>query len=152
MEESMPRIRKCLDNLDEEELWFRPNENTVSVGNLLLHLNGNLRQWILSGIGGLPDRRNRDSEFIDNKVFTGDELYNQLESTMGKVCEVLDTIKTEDLIKPVYVQGFDENTTSVLIHVTEHFSYHTGQITYFVKTRKNIDMGYYKGINLNIRI
>ena len=149
IDESMPRIRKCLNELKEEEIWHRPNENTVSVGNLLLHLNGNVRQWILTGIGKQPDIRERDAEFHAEKTVSGSDLYSKLENTMADIVPVLDNIKSEDLVKSENIQGFKETIISMLIHVTEHFSYHVGQITYFVKTRKNIDTGYYKGQDLN---
>ena len=148
-DESLSRIRKCLDELSEEEIWHHPNENTVSVGNLLLHLNGNVRQWILSGIGEQPDNRVRDSEFEVDNIKSGDELYSMLENTMKEVDPVLEELIPNDLIKVKNVQGFNESITAILIHVTEHFSYHVGQITYFVKMRKNIDTGYYDGLDLN---
>ena len=149
IDESMARIHRCLDELNDEEIWYRPNENTVSVGNLLLHLNGNVRQWILSGIGDQPDKRERDSEFLAEKAMSGNDLYIMLENTMDDIVPVLDNIKSEDLIKSKNIQGFTETVISILVHVTEHFSYHVGQITYFVKTRKNIDTGYYKEQDLN---
>jgi uncharacterized damage-inducible protein DinB len=149
LDESMPRIRKCLDELTNEEIWHRPNNNTVSVGNLLLHLNGNVRQWILTGIGGQIDKRERDAEFLAEQSNSGDELYTILESTMSEIIPILDNITSEDLILEKNIQGFTETVTAILIHVTEHFSYHVGQITYFVKTKKNIDTGYYKGQDLN---
>ncbi|MFC2124444.1 DinB family protein [Bacteroidota bacterium] len=149
LDESMPRIRKCLDELNDKEIWYRPNDNTVSVGNLLLHLNGNVRQWILSSIGEHADTRNRDSEFLANNITSGDALFSLLENTMAEIVPVLDNLSSEDLIKVITVQGFSETVIAILIHVTEHFSYHVGQITYFVKTRKNIDMGYYNGLDLS---
>ena len=147
--ESVPRIKQCLGQLTEEEIWHRPNENVVSVGNLVLHLQGNLRQWVLSGLGGQPDHRQRDREFDQTDPLPAAELMRQLDALMAEVEAVLDRLTPADLVATHRVQGYDETGVAILMHVTEHFSYHTGQITYFVKTRKNVDLQYYGGHDLN---
>ena len=147
--ESVPRIKKCLAQLSEEEIWYRPNENVVSVGNLILHLCGNLRQWVLSGLGGEPDHRQRDREFDQTDPIPTEELIRQLDTLMEEVERVLHQLTPEDLVASRPVQGFAETGISILVHVTEHFSYHTGQITYYVKTRKNVDLQYYGGQDLS---
>ena len=147
--ESVPRIKKCLAQLTEEEIWHRPNDNVVGVGNLVLHLEGNLRQWVLSGLGKQPDHRQRDQEFDRTDPLPAELLIEQLDTLMAKVAQVLDQLTPEDLVAVRRVQGYEESGVSILMHVTEHFSYHTGQITYYVKTRKNIDLQYYGGQDLN---
>ena len=147
--ESVPRIKKCLAQLSEEEIWHRPNEHVVSVGNLILHLCGNLRQWVLSGLGGAPDHRQRDAEFAQTVPIPTDALIRQLDTLMQEVEQVLDRITPQDLVATRPVQAYQETGLAILMHVTEHFSYHTGQITYYVKTRKNIDLQYYGGQDLN---
>ena len=149
IQESVPRIKKCLDQLTEEEIWYRPNENVMSVGNLVLHLCGNVRQWILSGLGGYPDHRQRDEEFEEKGPLPTSTLVQSLDELTITLEQVLNQITPETLVAPRIVQGFEETGISILVHVTEHFSYHTGQITYYVKTRKNIDLQYYGGQNLN---
>ncbi len=147
--ESLPRIRQCLGQLSTDEIWHRPNENVVSVGNLVLHLQGNLRQWVLSGLGGQPDHRQRDQEFDRTDPLPTVELLRPLDALMAEVAAVLDRLTPADLLATYRVQGYDETGVAILMHVTEHFSYHTGQITYFVKTRKNVDLQYYGGHDLN---
>jgi uncharacterized damage-inducible protein DinB len=147
--ESVPRIKQCLATLSTDEIWHRPNQNVVSVGNLMLHLQGNLRQWILSGLGGQPDHRQRDHEFNHTDPLPAAELVQQLDALTAEVETVLDQLTPADLVATYRVQGYHETGVAILMHVTEHFSYHTGQITYFVKTRKNIDMKYYGGHDLN---
>ncbi len=149
IEESVPRIKKCLSKLTEEEIWRRPNRETVSVGNLVLHLCGNVSQWILAGLGNFPDTRERDREFNEEGGISTEKLMKDMDDLMLKVAEVLDQLSPDDLLKKRHVQGFEETGMAILIHVTEHFSYHTGQITYYVKANKNIDMKYYGGIDLN---
>ena len=149
MEEGANRIKKCLSELTPTEIWFRPNDNSNSVGNLVLHLCGNVRQWVVSGLGGHPDIRNRPSEFEEKGPLPTSLLIKKLDEAMSAVDEVLDTLTPEMITQPVVVQGFEETGLSVLVHVTEHFSYHVGQITYFVKWKKDMDIGYYAGLELD---
>ncbi|MDZ4861130.1 MAG: DinB family protein [Candidatus Hydrogenedentes bacterium] len=146
--ESLPRIQKCLGLLTEEEIWHRPNAETVSVGNLVLHLCGNVRQWICTGLGGQPDHRERDKEFSAAGPIPAVELLRNLELTLHDAKAVLDGLDPDSLLVKRPVQIYQETGMSILVHVVEHFSYHTGQITYYTKTRKCVDTGYYTGQNL----
>lgn len=148
-DESQTRIHTCLENLSEAELWFRPNCQSNSIGNLILHLNGNIRQWILTGLGGNPDIRIRQQEFDEKGPVELEVLKNKLDATLLEVRELLEKLPAEILTKKIVVQGFHETGISILIHVAEHFSYHTGQITYITKMLKNKDLKYYGDKNLN---
>lgn len=148
-EESVPRIKQCLNELSEDEIWYKPNTNSNSVGNLVLHLCGNVKQYILSGIGSKKDERKQNLEFEELGPIPVAELTRDMDSLMEEVALVINGIKPEDLITAKAVQGFQEQVTSILVHVIEHFSYHTGQITYFTKYRKNMDTNYYRGLDLN---
>ena len=149
LQDSVPRIKKCLDQLEDAEIWYRPNHNTVSVGNLILHLCGNVRQWILSGMAGKPDHRKRQDEFDTPGPISRQKLLEDLDHLMEEVSHYLNTIGFDQLLAVYKVQGFEETGVAILIHVVEHFSYHVGQISYFVKTRKDIDLKYYGGLDLN---
>lgn len=148
--DSVPRIHRCLSLLSEEEIWLRPNEETVSVGNLVLHLCGNVRQNIVSVFGGAPNRRRRAEEFSERGPIPRAELLRRLDELMAEAAAVLDRIDPVSLLERHRVQGYVESGLSILVHVIEHFSYHVGQIGYFVKSRKAIDLEYYKGIDLNV--
>lgn len=149
LHEGVVRIKKCLDQLSPEEIWFRPNENVVSVGNLVLHLCGNVRQWILTGLGGAADHRVRQDEFDERGPIPTEKLIRDLDELMVNLDATLDRLQPDDLLRIRSVQGlFEESGLSVLVHVTEHFSYHVGQITYFTKIRKDIDLDYYGGMDL----
>lgn len=147
-EESQVRIERCLNELSEADIWWRPNENSNSVGNLVLHLCGNARQWILAGLGGASDQRRRQAEFDERGPISRAELIQKLHDVMREIDEVLDRLKTEDLERSIVVQSFDETGLSVLIHVVEHFSYHVGQMAYIVKARLDKQTNFYGGINL----
>lgn len=143
LEEGLSRIQKCLDLLTEEEVWNRPNQNTVSVGNLVLHLSGNVRQWIGSGIGDIPDERKRDSEFNTTAGVSKIVLYTEVEKTVLQALDILNKISIADLLETKEVQVYKESGLSIIIHVIEHFSYHVGQITYATKSIKDVDTKYY---------
>lgn len=150
-QESIPRVKQCLMELDSKETWFKANANSNSVGNLVLHLCGNARQWIVAGLTDQTDIRNRDAEFDETGPISTAELIQLLDQTQKALQSTLDQLTTADLFKTFQVQGFQEKGLSILIHVVEHFSYHTGQITYFTKLRKNIDTGYYADKDLNLK-
>ncbi|MEL6627208.1 MAG: DinB family protein [Bacteroidota bacterium] len=148
-EESVPRIKKCLAMISEEEVWLNLNEATNSIGNLILHLNGNVRQWILSGLVGQPDTRKRQEEFdAQPGSLAKTDLIHMLDQLEAEVQEALQNVSPDDLLRKRSVQVFEESGLSILVHVVEHFSYHVGQITYIVKSIKNEETHYYGGQNL----
>ncbi len=150
-DESHPRIVKCLGELSEEEIWRRPRPGLASVGNLVLHICGNARQWICGGLGGAPDHRERQAEFDEEGPLPRAELEGILAETMAALLEVLDTVDPTTLLEPRPVQIYEETGLSIIVHVVEHVSYHTGQIAYWVKASKGIDLGFYEGLNLDGR-
>ena len=147
-EESQVRLERCLNELSEADIWWRPNENSNSVGNLVLHLTGNARQWVLAGLGGALDQRRRQAEFDERGPISRVELIQKVRDVMTEIDEVLDRLKPEDLERPIVVQSFNETGLSILIHVVEHFSYHVGQMAYIVKARLDKQTNFYGGINL----
>ncbi len=149
VEANLPRIRRCFDLLTDDQLWLRPGERTNSVANLVLHLCGNITQYVLSGLGGRPDGRRRDEEFSTTGGYTRDQLLHMLEETIGEAVHVIRTLEADALTAPVRVQGFTLSGTAVLVHVTEHASYHTGQIALLTKILSGADTGFYAGIDLN---
>ena len=148
--EGVERIASCLDLLTDEQIWQQPSKSAVSIGNLCLHLHGNVRQWIVSGLGGAKDERVRDNEFSDHRTHSKDELVDQLRNTITEAQNVLRSLTIEQLEQDMRIQGFATNTTAAITHVVEHFSYHTGQITLLTKIATDADLGYYAKHNLNI--
>jgi uncharacterized damage-inducible protein DinB len=149
-EESSTRIQKVLSELTDEQIWYTPNNNSNSIGNLILHLCGNVTQWIGNGIGKLPDTRYRAEEFTKLNV-PRHELVEGLVQLELLTMPIIEKLKESDLTQEEVVQGFDETTLSILIHVIEHFSYHTGQIAYIAKMLIDRDLGFYEGLDLNIK-
>ncbi len=143
-----PRIRKCLSLLDENQIWIKPNEQSNSIGNLILHLCGNITQYVLSGLGGLKDERMRDREFTAKGGLTKAELLNKMEAVTDKAVAIIRAMDEKSLTALRMVQGFELTGTAIIIHVTEHFSYHIGQIALLTKLFDNKDLGFYEGVDL----
>src|SRR5215510_5864129 len=118
----LPKIERCLENLSNEQLWWRPNPESNSIGNLVLHLCGNARQWIVSGVGGEADARHRDAEFAQREVIERDELLSLLRRTLGDVSAVLERLDPSALFEKRQIQGSDVDVLEAIFHVTEHFS------------------------------
>jgi uncharacterized damage-inducible protein DinB len=138
--QSLPRIVKCLQQLSEEEIWWRPNSVSNSAGNLVLHLCGNVRQWIISGLGGAEDKRERDREFAERGPIPREVLVAQLRRTVRDACQLLAGLSDDSLSRKYVIQGFHVTGLDAAFGVTEHFGYHTGQIIYITKLRRAHDL------------
>jgi len=142
--EYLPKIERCLDQLSDEQIWWRPNEQSNSIGNLLLHLSGNARQWIVSGLGGEVDKRNRDSEFAEREGIPGAELLQLLKRTLTDVDDTLAAFDRSRLLELREIQKSEVSALEAVFHVTEHFSMHTGQIILLTKMLAGRDLQFYK--------
>ncbi len=136
----LPRIVRCLRLLTEREIWRRPNAASNSVGNLVLHLEGNVRQWIISGLGGAPDIRQRDREFQELGPLPRRKLIAALEHTVREACRVIQQLRERDLTRTYTIQGFRVVGLAAVFHVTEHFSHHAGQIILATKMIRGEDL------------
>jgi len=141
-ERFLPRIVDCLGQLSDAEIWWRPNEASNSVGNLLLHLCGNMRQWIISGLGGAADVRERDKEFAERGPIARGELREELQQTVRQACGVLARLKPSDLTRRYRIQQFDVTGYEAAAQVSEHVAYHLGQIIYVTKLKRAKDLGF----------
>lgn len=151
LEESRLRIHACVARLTDEQLWHRPNTHVVSVGNLVLHLCGNVGQWVNSTLGARPDHRQRDTEFDEVGPVDRTTLLADLDRTLAEATATIRAMDQADLEADHRVQGFLESGTAIVLHVVEHFSYHTGQITLHTKLLLDVDTGYYAGQDLNAK-
>ncbi len=146
---SSSRIESCLGKLSAEQIWARGSENENAIGNLVLHLCGNVRQWIISGVGGTPDSRHRDEEFAARGGVPGSELTELLRTTIDQATAVLDGITPERLMAPLAIQGYRVTGLGAIYHVVEHFSGHTGQIIFATKMLTSEDLGFYRHLSRN---
>lgn len=151
MDENTEKIQKCLKELTEEEIWRRPNASSNSVGALILHLCGNIRQYAISSLGGQPDIRQRDEEFAARAGYDKAELLAKLSGTVEEALAVMRKMEDEEMLRLRSVQGFEFSGIGIILHVVEHYSYHTGQIAFWTKLLRDKDLGFYAGVDLNVK-
>lgn len=142
-----PRMKTCVESLTTEQIWWRPNDASNSIGNLLLHLNGNVRQWIVNSFNHGEDKRNRPAEFAAKEGGTAKELLEKLGATLEEAAQVLDRLTPADLLAHYEVQGYHTDGVYLVYHVVEHFGMHYGQIVYITKLLSAKDLGFYKELN-----
>jgi len=127
------KIRQCLDALPSDATWQRSDAQSNSIGNLLLHLEGNVRQWIITNVGGQPGERHRSAEFAAVTGDDADALYGRLRATLDAADAVIGALSHADLETRRTIQGRDVTVFDAVYHVVEHFSLHTGQIILLTK-------------------
>jgi uncharacterized damage-inducible protein DinB len=141
------RIQDCVGRLSSEQVWARGHDNENSVGNLVLHLCGNVGQWIGSGVGGKQDTRKRDTEFAARGDIQPAELADRLNKAVSEAAGIIRNLPHARLVEKTTVQKYDVTLMEAIYHVVEHFSQHTGQIIFATKLLTGEDLGYYKHLN-----
>ena len=142
VEDYLIKIERCLELLTDEQIWWRANEHSNSIGNLILHLCGNVRQYVVTGVGGEADVRRRQEEF-DARSASREELETLLRSTLDEVGSVLERVDPDRLADRCVLQGREMSKLEALYHAVEHFSMHTGQIILITKELVARDLGFY---------
>ena len=151
IDEKTEMVHKCMEQLEEDDLWKKPNGASNSMGNLILHLCGNITQYIISGLGNTEDIRERHLEFSSTAGGDKAAMLTKLLEVLAASKKVIVQVSQEALLKTYEVQGFQLTGIGILIHVTEHYAYHTGQMAFYTKLLKDRDLKFYDGINLNTK-
>lgn len=143
----MGRVDTCVEKLTPDQIWARGSESQNAVGNLLLHLDGNLRQWILQGVGGHPGTRDRDGEFAagvtaDHGPAAG-ELSGRLRATVEEAASLIGALPPPRLLERLTIQGYEVTVLGAIYHVVEHFAGHAFQIMFMTKQFTGADLGFY---------
>jgi uncharacterized damage-inducible protein DinB len=137
------RIEVCLGKLTEAQIWTRGGKNENAIGNLALHLNGNVRQWIVTSLGNNPAPRDRDGEFNATEGHTAADLATSLRRTIEQAVQIISGLDTDRLTRMYEIQNYRVSGVEVVYHVVEHFAEHTGQIIFATKAFTGEDMGFY---------
>jgi uncharacterized protein DUF1572 len=137
-------IEACILRLDSDRIWDRGHGAQNSIGNLTLHLCGNVRQWIGSSIGGQADIRDRDLEFATSSRMDTAELLSRLNATIGGALAILETFPPDRLTERVMTQDGERSALEVIYQVVGHFQQHAGQIMFATKMRTGEDLKFYK--------
>ena len=143
VEDFLPKIERCVALLSDEQIWWRPNDESNSIGNLLLHLSGNVRQWIVCGLGGARDARDRDSEFAQRETIPRADLLSHLQQTITEVDATLAKFDLDSLVEKKTIQGLEVTALEAILHVVEHFSMHAGQVVLITKLLTARDLHFY---------
>jgi uncharacterized damage-inducible protein DinB len=138
--DSIAKIDACLERLSIDDIWWRPNEASNSIGNLVLHLCGNVSMWIVGGVGRRPFQRNRQQEFDERGPLPAAELQQRLRAVVDEAEKVLNGISESELLTRRQIQGYDVTVLEAIYHVVEHFGMHTGQIILLTKARLSEDL------------
>jgi uncharacterized damage-inducible protein DinB len=157
-EDYLVKIDAALRELTDQQIWWRPNEASNSIGNLILHLSGNARQWIVAGVGGAADTRDRPAEFTRREGIGRDALLTLLRETLAEVDATLADLDRSlstsggdaPLQRHCRPQAFDQTVLDAVFHVVEHFSYHTGQIVLLAKWHAGERIRLYDDKRLNL--
>jgi hypothetical protein len=144
LDQYWPRLRSSVEPLTDEQIWWRPNAACNSIGNLLLHLNGNVGQWMVASFNGLDDARNRPAEFNERRRLPGRLLLERLDETMQEAEKVLDRLTPDDLAATYHIQGYTVSGLAAVYQVVEHFGMHYGQIVYITKALRGEDLGFHR--------
>ena len=140
----LPKIERCFEQLSDEDVWWRAGEESNSVGNLVLHLEGNVREWIIGGVGKLPFERVRQQEFDERRTIPKSELIERLRKIIAEADAVLANLDPAVLTEQRQIQGRNTTVLRAIYHVVEHFSMHAGQIFMLTKMRARKDLHLYK--------
>jgi uncharacterized damage-inducible protein DinB len=135
LRESVEKIEHCLRQLPDLELWWRPFESANSIANIILHLCGNLRQWVISGVGGEPDIRKRREEFAARSTITKDRLLDKLRQTAREADAAMARCTSDELLRTRRVQHWDVTALHAIFSSISHFVGHTHQIVYITRLR-----------------
>jgi uncharacterized damage-inducible protein DinB len=147
LEQYWPRLRGCVESLSESQVWWRPNAASNSIGNLMLHLNGNVRQWLVASFNRWEDDRNRPAEFAAQDGISASALLEKLGATIEEAAEVLARLTEDDLLARYEIQGYNVSGLDAVYQVVEHFGMHYGQILYIAKNLCGRDLGFYSELN-----
>ena len=145
--EYLPKIERCLERLTDDDVWSRPNEASNSIGNLLLHLRGNVTQWIIAGVGGRTRERRRQQEFDERNRIPAGELLAGLRAAVEEADEIIRGLDSGALGSRRTIQDYDVTVLEAIYHVVEHFSMHTGQIILMTKARTGQDLKLWLPVN-----
>lgn len=144
LEQYWPRLRGCVESLTDEQIWWRANPACNSIGNLILHLNGNVGQWLVASFNRQQDGRNRAAEFHEAERLSGAALLAKIGATMQEASIVLGRVSEPDLLAPYEIQGYHVTGLYAVYQVVEHFGMHYGQILSITKQLTGEGLDFYK--------
>ena len=136
LDQSTTKIIHCLSQLSESEIWWRPDPQLNSIGNLILHICGNLRQWSINAFSADAVARDREAEFSNTVRKTKQELVDLMSETVKQAKHAIQNIDQNQILETTEIQGFQVNAMEAILHTTSHFQGHTHQIIMLTRLKK----------------
>jgi len=133
LSEGMRKIEHCVNQLSDDQIWWRPKPDMNSIANLMLHLSGNLRQWIIAGIGGETDIRNRPKEFADRSNRPKSEILGILAKVVSEADKTLGRLTPDQLLSRRRIQGYGATVLSAITDTIPHFRGHVQEIIHMTR-------------------
>jgi len=133
LSEGLRKIEHCAAQLTDAQIWWRPRPEVNSIANLMLHLAGNLRQWLVASVGGAKDVRNRPLEFADRSNRPKAEMLELLKKTVAEADAALGGLSPQALLSPRRIQGFDTTVLSAIMDTIPHFRGHVQEIIHMTR-------------------
>ena len=133
LDDAIAKIRHCVQQLSEDQLWWRPTESMNSIANLILHLCGNVRQWVIAGVGGSPDRRNRPQEFSQRDRIPTSQLIDMLDQLAIEFRQSLQNMTADEFMRRRNIQSFDVSALQAVVDSVTHFRGHTQEIIHITR-------------------
>jgi hypothetical protein len=128
------KIQHCIQQLDDAQIWFRPDPSMNSIANLMLHLSGNIRQWLIAGLSAsIVDDRTRQQEFDDRSGRSGEVLFQELEATVEEACCQIDCQSADSLLQKRLVQEFELDGFETIADSVVHFGGHVQEIVHLTR-------------------
>jgi len=127
------QVAACVSLLADDQIWWRANEGSNSVGNLVLHVCGSSRHFLGRGLGGSDYRRDRPHEFAERGPLPKDHLLQLIRETAEETARVLDGLHPERLLEIGDRAGEPFTALALVQRTTHHWAVHTGQIVYAAK-------------------
>ncbi|MFO0840569.1 MAG: DinB family protein [Phycisphaerae bacterium] len=143
LEQNRAQIARCAGLLSTGQLWSRVNPRCNSVANLILHLTGNIREWIVSGVGGEEFKRDRPAEFAARGPMPHVAVIEPFNATLAAAARVILGLGAAELATSRTIQGYKITAQVAVMHVVEHGSYHCGQIVHMAKAILDVDLSQY---------
>lgn len=129
------RMLHAVGQLSIDDLWWRPYEQANAAGNIVLHVCGNLTQWIIAGCSELPDNRDRPAEFAHREPIPGDELSRRLSKTVEQAKQTIMRLDASEALQPRFIQIADVTAFGAIMHSVAHFEGHTQEVIYIARLR-----------------
>jgi hypothetical protein len=130
------RIVHAVTQLDESDIWWRPHDSMNAVGNIILHLCGNLGQWVIAGVGGRDYVRDRPAEFAQRGGIAKDQLLARLRDAVSEADDVISKVDPGTLLSPRRIQSFDVAVVAAIFHAVSHFEGHAQEVIYIARLRR----------------